>query len=1019
MLSRSLPLTLLVGTLIAASASAQTYRDWQHHGSIWLLTTPEGANLPAGSVVRDFPVLLRLNREFFDFSKAAPDGADLRFSSAAGTPLSFQIEQWDPANGQGTVWVRVPEIAGNSRQELQIHWGKPDAAAESNGSTVFSSDNGFVSVLHMDETLKDELGVITPKNQGTTTGPGMIGMARRFTKGKGISGGDHVTGYPHGDNPFTADAWFRSDSADTYILYYGRYATRLNGSTGDGNEVGISIGSPPSLGWASDGPGGARGATIPRMGQWYHVAASYENGISRIFLNGKLDGESKHTAAMSVVKDVCMDIGGMRNGNYRFNGDIDEVRISKVARSDHWMKLAFENQKDNQTLAGPIVQPGDEFTITPAQAIVDEGSAVTFHAKAGGALKLYWLTEAPLETGVAATDRFSFTLKAPRVTANTSTVLRLRAVFASGEKTITIPVTISEHIPEPTVKVTAPPHWNGRDSITVKASVSLREDPPVEGTPPTRITWSVTGGAVLKNVTGDTLTLNRSQFTGKLRITATAGNGGEQAHDTAEIIVTESPTDPWIERTPATDEQPEDNQFYARDDRGEGTVYYNGRLDQPADSVFLKLYADNKLLNTVTQKLSEGGKYSLTTKLKPGLIKYHVEFGTISGDKEVVLRTVRNLICGDAYIIDGQSNAEATGPNNGPALDPETSLSTWIRSFGNQHEGSVRGGWSNAVRTRIWGKPDYGFAQIGTWGMVLARNLVEKHHIPVCIINSAYGGTPIYLHQRNPDNHFDTSGEFYQSPYKIYGGLLTRVTAARLTHGIRGIFWHQGENDQGSGAPTGDYNWKSYQQYFVDMAAAWKEDFPNVRHYYIYQIWPSGCSMGGTPAGDMLLDVQRTLPDLFSNMRIMSTLGIVSKSSGRGLCHFDEAGYAQIAELMQPVVEQDNYGLDRTRILTAPNLRRAYFTSSKQDEVALEFDQPMIWKDACKAWLELDRTAAPITSGKATGNTITVQLSAPVSAKSIGYINGAHWDGMPDKLLYGTNGIAALAFSAVNIETAK
>ena len=259
MLFRSLPLALLISTLSAESASAQTYRDWQHHGSIWLLTTPDGADLPAGSVVRDFPVLLRLNREFFDFSKAAPDGADLRFSSAAGDPLSFQIEQWDPANGQGTVWIRVPEIQGNARQELQIHWGKADAATESSGAAVFNTDNGFVSVLHMNDSLKDELGAITPKNQGTTTGPGMIGLARQFTKGNGISGGDHVTGYPHGDNPFTAEAWFRSESADTYVLYYGRYATRLNGNTGDGNEVGISIGSPPSLGWASDGPGGARG----------------------------------------------------------------------------------------------------------------------------------------------------------------------------------------------------------------------------------------------------------------------------------------------------------------------------------------------------------------------------------------------------------------------------------------------------------------------------------------------------------------------------------------------------------------------------------------------------------------------------------------------------------------------------------------------------------------------------------------------------------------------------------------
>ena len=39
--------------------------------------------------------------------------------------------------------------------------------------------------------------------------------------------------------------------------------------------------------------------------------------------------------------------------------------------------------------------------------------------------------------------------------------------------------------------------------------------------------------------------------------------------------------------------------------------------------------------------------------------------------------------------------------------------------------------------------------------------------------------------------------------------MLTRVNAAKLTHGIRGVFWHQGENDSGAGAPTGDWNYKS------------------------------------------------------------------------------------------------------------------------------------------------------------------------------------------------------------------
>jgi hypothetical protein len=212
--------------------------------------------------------------------------------------------------------------------------------------------------------------------------------------------------------------------------------------------------------------------------------------------------------------------------------------------------------------------------------------------------------------------------------------------------------------------------------------------------------------------------------------------------------------------------------------------------------------ADDKLITTESQKLAADKSYAFTVKLKPGLIKYKVEFGAKTGGAETVLKTVNNLVCGDAYIIDG-----------------------------------------------------------------------------------AYGGTPIWQHQRNPANHFDTSGEFYVNPCKIYGGLLTRVTAAKLTHGIRGVFWHQGENDSGSGAPTGDWNYKSYQQYFVDMSAAWKQDYPNIRNYYVFQVWPLPCSMG--PKDDQIREAQRTLPSLYSNLRTMSTVGAASEHAGRGSCHFD------------------------------------------------------------------------------------------------------------------------------------
>ena len=51
---------------------------------------------------------------------------------------------------------------------------------------------------------------------------------------------------------------------------------------------------------------------------------------------------------------------------------------------------------------------------------------------------------------------------------------------------------------------------------------------------------------------------------------------------------------------------------------------------------------------------------------------------------------------------------------------------------------------------------------------------------------------------------------------------------------------------------------------------------------------------------------------------------------------------------------------------------------------------------------------------------ITLQLKSPTEAKTIAYISGRFWDGRPDdKLLYGTNGIAALTFCALPLTSSK
>jgi len=101
--------------------------------------------------------------------------------------------------------------------------------------------------------------------------------------------------------------------------------------------------------------------------------------------------------------------------------------------------------------------------------------------------------------------------------------------------------------------------------------------------------------------------------------------------------------------------------------------------------------------------------------------------------------------------------------------------------------------------------------------------------------------------------------------------------------------------------------------------------------------------------------------------------------------------------------------------VTAPNLRRAWFSSEAKDEIALDFGQPMVWQDGMKKDIYLDGAAAPISAGSVSGNVITLKLKGSSSAKVIGYLSGRAWDGKPTSLIFGANGIAALTFWDVEI----
>jgi hypothetical protein len=565
-------------------------------------------------------------------------------------------------------------------------------------------------------------------------------------------------------------------------------------------------------------------------------------------------------------------------------------------------------------------------------------------------------------------------------------------------------VTVVVAPPLPDFELTAPASWDGRATITAQPVLSNLALLQANNGTNFTYNWSTSGIAVTQTTSPGVMTFTRSQGSGVLTVTLTMNNGTENVIRSTTINVTEPATDPWVERTPLANEKPVTNQFFARNPfTNLGTIHYRGTQSGTPDDVFLKVYrtpsgGSESLYTTLRQPLA-GEAYDFTATIEAGLFTYRVVYGNRTSGVDTDVATVNNILCGDAFIIEGQSNAQATA-NDDSAANPQVNTSDpWVRTY----DASL--GWSPAYAKPL--SPEWG-SKVGYWGMKLAQDIVAQHSMPVCLINGAVGGTYIAQHQPNPVDRTIAAGT-----YDIYANLLNRVIAARLTHGIRGIFWHQGESDSATFGPPLEPDYLSYEWNFLNMSSAWKQDFPNFQRYIIFQVAPNPCSIG--PFASEVREIQRQLPRLYSNMSIVNTIAI----PGYGGCHYSKAGYENLAARVLPVVKRDFYGVTYSDAVTPPNLVRARFTSSARTAIALQFDQPMNWNSFSLPNWHVNDVAGQVTSGSASGETITLQLASAASADStLDYVKDTwnHTEGV-STLLYGTNTREALTFANVPIES--
>lgn len=376
-------------------------------------------------------------------------------------------------------------------------------------------------------------------------------------------------------------------------------------------------------------------------------------------------------------------------------------------------------------------------------------------------------------------------------------------------------------------------------------------------------------------------------------------------------------------------EVPENNRLYARDLTDSATVSISGKPKKGFDlkALSLKVYKDGILYDD--QKLDfDGDDFQMSTKIYAGLHQFRFELFIRKNEKDSLYLVADNIVCGDAYIITGQSNSHASsssatfsnpycrsfGVKTGfETYDEEDKKVRWGKATGNAPDLEGVGGWFT--------KNPFG---VGIWGMELMKQIVEEHQVPVCIINGGSGSSSIEQNMLHPEkSSLETS----------FGRLAYRVDQAGLKDKIKGIFWHQGETNS-----NGNKNYDTYAENFDQLLTDWKRVYKGLKKVYLFQLHP-GCG------GDFQSEIRETqsqISERYDMVNIISTTGV----SGHDGCHFSYEGYLEFAHRIFPLVSRDFYQTSSETFISSPKLLK--ITSNDSNEIVLLFDQPVTIEDEKK-----------------------------------------------------------------------
>ena len=302
------------------------------------------------SDLTNFPVAVILNSSRHDFSKGNANGYDTRFTSSDGeTLLKYERERHDSSNSLAEYHTKIPAVSSSANTIFYFYYRTETTEDGADPTNVW--DSNFKGVWHKNDLTTSSIKDSTANgNNGTKKAvnepietEGKIGKAQSYDGTDDYIRADGVTAYLT-TTELTFEGWAKPTAVKRGAI--------LSFHDSSGNNRNIVFwaqdGSSQKFYYYDDSTNYIASASTFAL-DWHFIVITIDSSNNgKLYVNSNIEGT--FTTSVRPPTNGRFSMGQEWDANTPtdfFQGLIDEVRVSKIARSAAWIKASYHSGNDS------------------------------------------------------------------------------------------------------------------------------------------------------------------------------------------------------------------------------------------------------------------------------------------------------------------------------------------------------------------------------------------------------------------------------------------------------------------------------------------------------------------------------------------------------------------------------------------------------------------------------------------------------------------------------------------------